>query len=67
MYPKLGWIIERKGEETYFIARTQYVFGKIFLALKKKSVDEILFLTQKHMDEEGKNLKNILKRENTAL
>ena len=62
MCPKLEWIIEKKGEDTYFIAQTHYVFGKIFLTLKKKTVDEILFLTQKHMDEEGENLKNILER-----
>ena len=62
MCPKLEWNIEKKGEDTYFIAQTHYVFGKIFLTLKKKTVDEILFLTQKHMDEEGENLKNILER-----
>ena len=67
MCPRLEWIIERKGDDTYFIARTHYSFGKIFLTLRKKSVDEILFLTQKHMDEEGVNLKNILERKNTAL
>lgn len=62
MCPRLEWIIEKKGKDTYFIAHTHYVFGKIFLTLKKKSVDEILFLTQKHMDEEGENLKRILEK-----
>jgi hypothetical protein len=62
MCPKLEWIIEKKGEGTHFIAHTHYHFGKIYLTLRKKSVNEILFLTQKHMDEEGQNLKNILER-----
>jgi hypothetical protein len=67
MCPRLEWIIERKGEFTCFIARTHYVFGKIFLTLRKKSVDEFLYLTQKHMDEEGVNLKKILEQEKPAL
>ena len=67
MCPGLEWIIERKGDDTYVIARTYYSFGKIFLALRKKSVDEILFLPQKHMDEEGVNLKNMVEREKSAL
>jgi len=59
MCPKMEWIFEPSGENTLFIARTHYKFGRIFLALKKKTVAEILSLTQKHMDEEGNNLKKI--------
>jgi uncharacterized C2H2 Zn-finger protein len=62
MCPKLEWVFEPKGDYTLFVARTHYKFGRIFLALQKKTVDEIISLTQKHMDEEGDNLKRILDR-----
>lgn len=60
MCPKLEWVFEPSGENTLFIARTHYKFGRIFLAFKKKTVDEIISLTREHMDEEGDNLKRIL-------
>jgi hypothetical protein len=60
MCPKMEWIFESSGDNTLFIARTHYKFGRIFLAFKKKTVDEIISLTKKHMDEEGDNLNRIL-------
>lgn len=62
MCPKLEWIIEKKEKSTFFIAKTYLKFGRIFISLKKKTVNEIINLTQKHMNEEGKNLKKILER-----
>ena len=60
MCPKLEWIIEDKGDKVDFIAKTYYKFGKIFRTLNKNAASEIMDLTQKHMDEEGENLKRIL-------
>ena len=63
MCPKLEWIMETKNNNTYFVAQTHYKFGKLFLTFKKNTVDQILYLTKKHMDEEGENLKKILEKE----
>jgi hypothetical protein len=60
MCPRLEWLIESNGDNTLFIARSYYRFGKLFLTFKKKAADEILSISQQHMDEEGDNLKKIL-------
>jgi hypothetical protein len=60
MCPRLEWIIKTKDNNTYFVAKTYYKFGKLFLTFKKDTVNQMLYLTKKHMDEEGENLKKIL-------
>ena len=60
--PRIEWIIETKGTKTVFTANTYYKFGKIYLKTKKEKVNLILKVAQKHMDEEGVNLKNILEK-----
>jgi len=60
MCPKIEWIFEPSGENILFIARTHYKFGKIYRTFQKNAVKEIIYLTKKHMDEEGDNLKKIL-------
>ncbi len=62
MCPRLEWIFKPNKNTTYFIARTHYKFGRIFLLLKKKTAEEIMEITQIHMDEEGMNLKNLLEK-----
>lgn len=63
MCPKLEWIIKKEGNGVHFIAHTYYKFGKLFLLFKKDSVNQIIEITRKHMDEEGENLKNILEQQ----
>jgi len=60
--PRIESIIESKGTNTVFTANTYYKFGKIYLKTKKDKVDYILKSAQKHMDEEGENLKKILEK-----
>jgi hypothetical protein len=60
MCTKMEWVFESKGKSIVFIANTYFQFGSIFLALKKDTVKEILEITQRHMDQEGVNLKRIL-------
>ena len=60
MCPKLEWNFQTSGENTLFVARTHYKFGRLFLLFKKATVYQIIFLTKKHMDEEGENLKSLL-------
>lgn len=62
--PRIEWIIEKKGENSVFIANTYYKFGKMYLKTKKEKVDFILKIAQNHMDEEGGNLKKILEQKN---
>lgn len=62
--PRIEWVIEKKGENSIFIANTYYKFGKMYLKTKKDKVDFILKVAQKHMDEEGENLKKILEQKN---
>ena len=61
--PKIEWDFEQQGKKTIFTAQTHLKFGRIFLALKKDAVKELMEISKKHMDEEGMNLKNILEIE----
>lgn len=60
MCPKIEWLIESKGKNSIFTAVTHYKFGKLFLKLSKDKAEHILETSEKHMDEEGRNLKKIL-------
>lgn len=60
MCTKLEWIFEPKGDTTIFKANTYYKFGKIFLTYKNEGANQIMAITKKHMDTEGRNLKKIL-------
>lgn len=57
---KIEWIIETKENVTIFTAQTYYKFGKLFLMFKKDRAENMMDVAQKHMDEEGLNMKNIL-------
>ena len=60
MCPKIEWLIEPKGKSSVFTALTYYKFGRLFLKFSKDKVDYILETSNKHMQEEGENIKNIL-------
>ncbi len=60
MCPKIEWLIEPKGKNSIFTAVTYYKFGKLFLKFSKDKVEYILETSNKHMEEEGNNLKRIL-------
>jgi uncharacterized protein YndB with AHSA1/START domain len=62
MCPKIEWLIEPNGKKSLFTAVTHYKFGKLFLKFNKDKVDNILKTTEKHMKEEGENLKRILEK-----
>jgi hypothetical protein len=62
MCPRIESIVELKGTNTVFTANTYYKFGKMYLKTKKDKVDFVLKAAQKHMDEEGENLKKILEK-----
>jgi len=60
MCPKIEWLIEPNGKDSIFTAVTYYKFGRLFLKFSKDKVEHILETTEKHMEEEGRNLKKIL-------
>jgi uncharacterized protein YndB with AHSA1/START domain len=60
MCPKIEWLIESNGKSSIFTALTYYKFGRLFLKFSKDKVDYILETSNKHMQEEGKNLKRIV-------
>lgn len=62
MCPKIEWLIESNGHNSIFTAVTYYKFGRLFLKFNKERVEYILETTNKHMKEEGENLKKILER-----
>ena len=62
MCPRIESIIESKGTKAVFTANTYYKFGKMYLKTKKDKVESILKVAQKHMDEEGENLKKLLEK-----
>ncbi|MEN6379426.1 MAG: hypothetical protein ABFD15_07600 [Methanofastidiosum sp.] len=53
-------MIEPNGNSSIFTVVTYYKFGRLFLKFSKDKVEHILETTEKHMDEEGRNLKRIL-------
>ncbi|KYC45029.1 MAG: hypothetical protein APG12_01478 [Candidatus Methanofastidiosum methylothiophilum] len=62
MCPKIEWIIEPKAKNSIFTAISYYKFGKLFLKFSGDKVDYILETSNKHMQEEGETIKNILER-----
>ncbi len=60
MCPKLEWLIVPQNDKTTFTAKTYYKFGRLFLTLKKGAAQEIMNITQIHMNREGENLKRLL-------
>jgi len=59
-FPKNQFIIEQKGESCLFIASGTYRVGWIGKAFFGKAIEKGLASVEKHMKEEGENLKKIL-------
>lgn len=62
--PKFEWLIESKGSTTFFTAISYLRAGEIFLKYFKKEMETKLEMHDKHVKEEGENLKKILESEN---
>jgi uncharacterized protein YndB with AHSA1/START domain len=58
--PKVEWLIEPKGNKTTFTAITHMRAGHLFKKLFKKGMKNIITAHDKHVEEEGENLKKIL-------
>jgi len=61
-FPKSEFIIEAQGDTYRFIASGTYRIGWIGKTLFKKKLAEGLASIEKHMQEEGENLKRILEK-----
>ncbi len=58
--PKFEWLIEPKGSTSIFTARSYLRAGEFYLKFFKKEMNYKLDLHDKHVREEGENLKRIL-------
>ena len=58
--PKIEWLIEPKGSNTVFTAITYMRAGHLYKKLFKKGMKNIIEAHDKHVAEEGENLKKIL-------
>ena len=58
--PKFEWLIEPKGSTSVFTARSYLRAGEFYLKFFKKEMNYKLDLHNKHVREEGENLKRIL-------
>lgn len=63
--PKFVWIFESKGTCTVFTAISYLRAGELMCKLAKKHMKENIAMHNKHVSEEGENLKRILEREGT--
>ncbi len=63
MCPRLEWMIEDSGGKVVFRAQTYFRFGRLYLAFKFNKVKQMLSKTEKHMIEEGQNMKAFVERE----
>ncbi len=58
--PKLEWILEPAADKTVFTSVTYLNIGKIFRSIFKKRTKELVESHDKHVAEEGENLKGLL-------
>ncbi len=57
---KIEWIIEPKGSNSVFTAIIDLRFERFYRKLFKKRIETAIEVAEKHMGEEGENLKKIL-------
>ena len=62
--PKIDWIIEPRGATSLFTAITYMRAGKIWSKIFKKGMKELIEEHDKHVGEEGINLKTLLEKNN---
>ena len=58
--PKIEWLIEPKDSNTVFTAITYMRAGHLYEKLFKKGMKNIIEAHDKHVAEEGENIKKIL-------
>ena len=58
--PKIEWLIEPTGPNSIFTAITYIRFGNLLKAISKKEMKKLISAHDKHVAEEGENLKRIL-------
>jgi uncharacterized protein YndB with AHSA1/START domain len=61
--PKIEWLITPKGSNTVFTAITHMRAGHLYQKLFKKSMKKIIMAHDKHVAEEGENLKALLEQD----
>jgi len=61
--PKVEWLIEPKGNKTTFTAIIHMRAGHLFKKLFKKGMKNVIVTHDKHVLEEGENLKKILEEQ----
>lgn len=60
--PKFEWLIESKNSTTVFTAMSYLRAGELFYKIARKEMDRKVFMHNKHVKEEGENLKRILEK-----
>lgn len=63
--PKIVWLFEPEGSHTVFTAISYLRAGELMFKLAKKHMNNNLAMHNKHVSEEGENLKAILEGEGT--
>jgi uncharacterized protein YndB with AHSA1/START domain len=58
--PGFEWLIAPKGSRSVFTARSFLRAGELFYKLSRKEMEEKIDMHNKHVKEEGQNLKKIL-------
>ncbi len=61
--PKIEWLIETKGSNSVFTAITYLRAGSLLSKISKKGMKTLIEAHDKHVREEGENLKKILEGE----
>ena len=62
MSPKVEWLIEPKNSHSIFTAITHMRAGHLWKKLFKKSMKNVISAHDKHMAEEGENLKRLMEK-----
>ncbi len=60
--PKIEWLIEPKGSNSVFTAVTYVRAGSLLSKISKKGMKTLIEAHDKHVREEGENLKKILEK-----
>jgi uncharacterized protein YndB with AHSA1/START domain len=60
--PRFEWLIETKGLNSVFIAKSYLRAGDLFYKLSKKEMETKIEMHNEHVREEGENLKKILEQ-----
>ena len=58
--PGFEWLIDPKGKKSIFTARSFLRAGELFYKLSRKEMEEKIDMHNRHVKEEGENLKRIL-------